>query len=143
MDKIGEVRPLSEFGECAMALSKKHGLRTQAALRRALHVSGYKVKDRTLASYLYGRVVVDPALPVHLASALRLNKKERRELADAYTFGQPPRRPELSEAGQNTSNPTGGEQERGVAPKVSDRVRCTPALGERLAMKTIGGVTNT
>lgn len=99
MDKINEARPLSGFGECVMRLAKKHDLRTQAALRRALHVSGYPVKDRTLASYLYGRAVVDPALPIHLSSALRLNKKERRELADAYTFGQPPRRSDLSRAG--------------------------------------------
>jgi hypothetical protein len=86
---------LSGFGEVAMGLSQKRGLRTQAALRRALEAAGYAVKDRTLANYLYGRTVVDPALPVHLASALALNKKERRELADAYTFGQPPRRSEM------------------------------------------------
>ena len=91
--------PLSVFGSCVMALAHKHGIRSQAALRRALCASGYAVKDRTLANYLYGRTVVDPALPVHLLSALRLNKKERRELADSYTFGQPPRRAEMSKAG--------------------------------------------
>lgn len=82
---------LSEFGTCAMTLARKKGFRTQVAMRRALKVTGYEVKDRTLANYLYGRSVVDPALPIHLAVALKLNKKERRELADAYTYGQPPR----------------------------------------------------
>ena len=90
---------MSVFGACVMALAEKRGMRSQAALRRALHATGYKVKDRTLANYLYGRTVVDPALPIHLLSALRLNKKERRALADSYTFGQPPRRAEMPKAG--------------------------------------------
>ncbi len=96
---IRETPPLSEFGECAMELARKHGFRTQVALQRVLNATGYPVKDRTLANYLYGRTVVDPALPIHLASALGLNKKERRELADAYTFGQPPRGAIIPEAG--------------------------------------------
>lgn len=76
-----------------MRLARKRGVRTQAALRRALEVTGYPVHDRTLANYLHGKTVVDPALPLHLLSALRLTKRERRELAEAYTFGQPPRPP--------------------------------------------------
>lgn len=96
MQSIEATSPvLSGFGECVMDLAQKHDLRTQVAIRRALAVAGYPVKDRTLANYLYGKTVVDPALPVHLASALRLNKKERRQLADAYTFGQPARGSEV------------------------------------------------
>lgn len=99
MDQItGHAPALSTFGRCVMDLARKRSIKTQAALRRTLHASGYAVHDRTLANYLYGRTVVDPILPAYLASALRLNKKERRELADCYTFGQPPRGTPMREA---------------------------------------------
>lgn len=89
---------LSIFGRCVMDLARKRKIKTQAALRRILAAAGYQIKDRTLANYLYGRTVVDPAMPMYLSSALRLNKKERRELAECYTFGQPPRGSEMKEA---------------------------------------------
>lgn len=83
--------PLSEFGECVMRLARKRKIRSQAALVKALEVSGLPIPKRTLAYYLQGKTVVDPTLPEYIVAALTLNKKERRELADAYTFGQPPR----------------------------------------------------
>jgi hypothetical protein len=89
--EISDVTPLSPVGECVMTLARKRGIRTQAALRRALAASGYDVHDRTLSNHLCGRTVVDPALPIHLLGALRLNKKERRELADVFTYKQTPR----------------------------------------------------
>lgn len=92
LDEVRYMKPpegRSIFGECVMELARKKGYRTQVSLRKALRGAGYEVKDRTLANYLYGRSVVDPALPAYLKSALKLNKKERRELADAYTWGQP------------------------------------------------------
>lgn len=98
MRSITEGPALSVFGRCVMDLARKRKIKTQAALRRTLEVAGYKVHDRTLANYLYGRTVVDPVLPGHVASALRLNKKERRELAECYTFGQPPRGAEIERA---------------------------------------------
>jgi hypothetical protein len=82
---------MSEFGKCVMELAIKRGAGTQAELGRRLASVGYQVKDRTLANYLYGRSVVDPALPVYLSDALALNKTEKRYLAECYTFGQPPR----------------------------------------------------
>ncbi len=82
-----------------MDLARKRSIKTQAALRRRLLSSGYEVHDTTLANYLYCRTVVDPVLPGHLASALKLNKKERGKLAECYTFGQPPRGAELRQAG--------------------------------------------
>lgn len=90
---------LSEFGECVMRLARKKKIRSQAALVRVLEGSGFRIPKRTLAYYLQGKTVVDPALPKYLVTALRLNKKERRELAEAYTFGQPPRGEEFRRAG--------------------------------------------
>jgi hypothetical protein len=83
---------LSDFGRCVMDMARTRGLRSQVAIRRALIMAGLDVPERTFANYLYGRVVVDPRLPAALVSALRLNKREMRELAMAYAFGQPPRR---------------------------------------------------
>ena len=79
----------TKFGRCVMDLARKRKLRSQVALRKALISSGYNVGDRTLANYLQGKTVVDPAMPHYLLAALRLNKKETRELEHAYTFGQP------------------------------------------------------
>lgn len=95
MRQLDEVRGMmppdgkSTFGECVTEMAKHKGYRTQVSLRRILASHGYMIKDRTLANYLYGRSVVDPALPHYLRKALNLNKKESRELADAYTYGQP------------------------------------------------------
>ncbi len=99
MKEMKQMPSLSIFGRCVMDLARKRSIKTQAALRRRLLSSGYEVHDRTLANYLYGRTVVDPVLPGHLASALKLNKKERGKLAECYTFGQPPRGAELRQAG--------------------------------------------
>ncbi len=99
MYRMNETPSLSIFGRCVMDLARKRRIKTQAGLRRALAASGYEVNDRTFATYLYGKTVADPALPRHLVSALRLNKKERRELAQCYTFGQPPRGSEMKKAG--------------------------------------------
>lgn len=99
MRDIEEAPEMCGFGDCAMSLARKRGIKTQAALIRALRAQGYDVAERTFANYLYGRTVVDPELPHYLVAVLRLNKKERRELAEAYTFGQPPRGSRMAEAG--------------------------------------------
>ena len=88
---VSELIHFSEFGACVMALARKHGIRSQIGVVRALGGVGYHVAERTFANYLYGRTVVDPALPVALVSALNLNKGETKRLAWEYTFGQPPR----------------------------------------------------
>lgn len=89
----------SEFGRCVMDLARKRKVRSQVALQRMLKGAGYDVHDRTLATYLQGKVVVDPALPYYLWTGLKLNKRETRELEHAYTFGQPhrPRRRDKEE----------------------------------------------
>lgn len=81
----------SAFGRCVMDLARKRKIRSQVALQRILKTVGYDIPGRTLATYLQGKVVVDPALPSYLWVALKLNKKETRELEHAYTFGQPHR----------------------------------------------------
>lgn len=91
MQQLTESRTMCAFGECVMSLASKRGITTQAALRRALLASGADVRERTLANYLYGRTVVDPALPNNLTRALKLNKREQGDLALSYTFGQPAR----------------------------------------------------
>ena len=82
---------LSEFGKCVMELARKRKIRSHAGLRRELEGKGYSIPQKTLAAYLQGRMVVDPSIPHALLDTLKLNKSERRALAEAYTFGQPPR----------------------------------------------------
>ena len=83
---------LSEFGSIVMELAATRGIKTQAALRRALGCVGYDIPERTLSGYLHGKVVVDPDLPLALSIALSLGQRDKRALADAFTFVQPPRR---------------------------------------------------
>ena len=102
--KRAERRELSEFGKCVMALARKRKIRSQAGLGRELENKGYPVPQRTLAAYLQGRMVVDPSIPHALLDTLKLNKSERRALAEAYTFGQPPR-PKRRQASSATPSP--------------------------------------
>ena len=77
------------FGNTVIELMRSRGMFRQEDLADALsRVSGEDYKQQRLSRYFNGDRPAYKRLPSHLVVALRLNKAEKRRLADAFAYGQ-------------------------------------------------------
>lgn len=80
---------LTVFGAVVLDVMERHGLDTQAQLRRRLaDCAGVDFSQQRVSSWLYGKASVDKRFPELFATALDLSDRERMEVAEAFAYGQ-------------------------------------------------------
>jgi hypothetical protein len=87
-EKPKESQQMSEFGRTVYSLMLTRGIETRQKLREALNTAGYEISQARLSYYLNGQRNVDAKFVVCVADLLKLNKKERQELAWVFAYGQ-------------------------------------------------------
>lgn len=80
---------MTDFGLTVWRLMAARGITTQRDLARAVeNATGEALSFDTVRNYLYGRSVVHPSFTRQLVAALGLTEEEKRDLADAFAWGQ-------------------------------------------------------
>lgn len=80
---------MTQFGLAVWRLMVIRGITTQRELARQIEEkTGENVSFDTVRNYLSGRSVVHPSFPRQLVVTLVLDDEEKRELADAFAWGQ-------------------------------------------------------
>ena len=82
-------RGYTVFGVTVVELMRSRGIFRQEDLADLLsEASGEEYKQQRLSRYFNGDRPAYKRLPKHLSVALKLNKSERKKLAEAFAYGQ-------------------------------------------------------